>query len=190
MINLTAMRTLILLSCIIFSSIYANAQIYSTKNGIVSFFSEAPLENIEAVSNVLNSFMNTTTGEVVFIVPITSFKFEKDLMREHFNENYMESDKYPQAIYKGKINEKIDFSKDGTYEVTCTGKLTIHGVEKERTEKGTLTIKGEKVSLESSFSVLVKDFNIEIPKLVFENIAETILIKVSSSYTPYLAKTK
>jgi hypothetical protein len=161
------------------------AQIYTTKTCEVSFFSEAPMENIEAHNKAAAPILNTSNKELAIRVPITGFVFEKDLMKEHFNENYMESSKYPYGIFKGVINETVDFKKDGTQKVTVTGKLEIHGVSKDRTIDGTLTIKGEEVNLVSNFNVKVADHKIEVPKLVFQNIAETVLVKINATLTPY-----
>src|SRR5690606_29851446 len=103
---------------------------YLTRSGKVTFFSSTPLEAIEAFNNEAASVMDAKTGDIVFQVPIRSFKFENALMQEHFNENYLESSKYPKAEFKGKITDinKVNFSKDGTYNVTSKGNLTIHGV--------------------------------------------------------------
>src|SRR5690242_16719248 len=107
----------------------ANAQKYMTRTGKVTFFSSTPVENIEAVNNEAAAAVDAATGDVVFQVPIQSFKFEKSLMQEHFNENYMESDKFPKAVFKGNIGKgAVNFAKDGNYPVTAKGKLTIHGV--------------------------------------------------------------
>jgi polyisoprenoid-binding protein YceI len=119
---------------------------------------------------------------VVFQVPVKSFKFEKQLMKEHFNENYMESDKYPRADYKGVIADlsKVNFAKDGTYNVTSNGKLTIHGVTKDVTAPGTITVKGSSVTVNSKFSVKPADYKISIPKLVEGKIANSIEVTVNS----------
>jgi polyisoprenoid-binding protein YceI len=119
-----------------------------------------------------------------------SYKFEKPLMQEHFNEKYVESDKYPNATFKGKINETIDFTKDGTYNITATGILTIHGVDKNRTEKGILTIKGDQLTLNTSFEVNLVDHNIEVPKLVVAQIAKTIKVTNTCTFTPYVTRAK
>src|SRR5690606_6363808 len=111
----TIIITLILTTCMM----QVSAQKWMTRTGQVSFFSSTPIENIEAINNETAAAINTATGEVVFIVPIKSFKFDKALMRQHFNEGYMESDEYPKAVYKCKIAElnKINFNKDGNYNV-------------------------------------------------------------------------
>ncbi len=176
-----------LLSALLFFSVFIGfAQpIYTVKNGLASFFSAAPLENIEAKNTSIKGILNTSTKEVHLIIPIRQYKFEKALMEEHFNENYLESEKFPNATYDGVINESIDFTKDGVYEVTSTGKLNIHGVDQQRTEKGKLTIKGDEISLETEMKVKLADFKIEIPKLVFQNIAEVVDVKFSATLKPY-----
>ncbi|PLW88379.1 YceI family protein, partial [Mucilaginibacter sp.] len=150
-----------------------------------SLYSKAPIEDIDAHSDKGTSVLNTTTGDVAFAVPIRSFKFEKSLMQEHFNENYLESDKYPQASFKGKLNTIPDVSKDGTYPVTATGLFEVHGVKQNRTIPGKIMVSKGAVSLTSEFMVACKDHKVEIPKLVFHNIAETIRINVSAAYAPY-----
>ncbi|QXV66609.1 YceI family protein [Mucilaginibacter sp. 21P] len=162
----------------------AGQDIYVCKNAVVNIYSKAPIEDIEARSAKGTSVLNTTTGEVAFAVPIRSLKFEKALMQEHFNENYMESDKYPQASFKGKINEKIDTGKDGVYPVTATGVFEAHGVKQNRTIPGKITISGGNLALTSEFMVACKDHKIDIPTLVFKNIAETIKVNVTAAYSP------
>src|SRR5687767_6559813 len=130
------MRKIVWLIAVLLFNSFASAQLYTAKSGTASFFSEAPLENIEAHSNSVQSILNTATKSVAFIITIRSFQFKKDLMQEHFNEKYLESDKFPNATYSGKINEDIDLSADGTYNVTSTGKITMHGQEKEITAPG------------------------------------------------------
>ena len=168
-----------------FSINQAGQDIYACKNAVVTIYSKAPVEDIDARSDKGTSVFNTATGELAFSVPIRSFKFDKARMQEHFNENYMESDKYPQATFKGKINEKPDVTKDGTYPVTAAGIFEVHGVKQTRTITGKLTVKGGAISLSSEFMVACKDHQIEIPKLVFYNIAENIRVQVNATYAPY-----
>jgi hypothetical protein len=180
------MNKIILLQLILlFTAAFCKAQVYTAKSGSASFYSEAPMENIEATSNSVQSILNTTTKNVAFIISIRSFQFKKDLMQEHFNEKYMESDKFPNATYSGKINEDIDLGKDGTYNVTTTGKIAMHGNEKEITVPGTFTVKNGEASLQSNFPLAVADFKIEIPQLLFQNIADTVAVKVNINYIPY-----
>ena len=168
-----------------FSINQTGQDIYACKNVVVTIYSKAPVEDIDARSDKGTSVFNATTGELAFSVPIRSFKFDKARMQEHFNENYMESDKYPQATFKGKINEKPDVTKDGTYPVTAAGIFEVHGVKQTRTITGKLTVKGGAISLSSEFMVACKDHQIEIPKLVFYNIAENIRVQVNATYAPY-----
>jgi len=162
-----------------------HGQIYSAKTGSINFFSKSLLENIDATSTNVQSILNTSAKTVAFIVPIRGFKFKDDLMQEHFNEKYMESDKYPNATYAGKINEDVDLSKDGIYEVSSTGKLTIHGVEKEVTQHATVLVKNGEISMVSNFPISIKDYNITIPKLLFQNIADTVAVKIKADYLPH-----
>ncbi|MEW6467508.1 MAG: YceI family protein [Bacteroidota bacterium] len=176
------MKKLLLSAALVLAAFgISKAQIYMSKSCEISFFSSAPLENITAVDKTTKPLLNAANGQVLFKMTIKGFMFEKELMREHFNENYMESDKYPYAEFKGNINEKIDYTKDGTYDVTVTGKLTIHGVEKERTIKGKLTVKGKEVSIDCKFNVALKDHNITVPELMFQKIAESVEVTVKAT---------
>jgi hypothetical protein len=175
---------------ILISSLFAltaTAQTYITRSGRITFFSKAPVENIEAASNEVTSILNTANGEVAFVALIKSFKFPKALMEEHFNENYMESNTFPKANFKGTITDlgKVNFTKDGTYAVTVKGDLTIHGVTKNIEAPGTVTVSGGKISAGSKFTVKVKDYNIRIPNTVVNNISETINITVDCTYEPF-----
>jgi len=163
----------------------AGQDLYVCKNAHISLYSSAPIEDIKAATNTGGSIYNPATGELDFSVAITSFQFEKELMQEHFNSDYMESDKYPKATFKGKIQETIDVSKDGSYPITVTGDLTVHGVTQKRTIPGKLTIKGGVISMTSEFMVRCADHHISIPQLVFHNIAESIKMNVAATYTPY-----
>jgi len=183
------MKKLIFLLMMVSCVINANAQnVYSTKTGHASFFSTTPMRDIDANNDKCGSVLNTTTNEVVFVVSIKNFIFKDALMQEHFNENYMESDKYPDATFKGKVNETVDYTKDGVTEVTTTGKLKIHGVEKDVTEKGTVTVKDGKIIIHSVFDVQLADYNITIPKVVFEDIAKTIKVTIDAPLTLYVKK--
>jgi polyisoprenoid-binding protein YceI len=161
-----------------------SAQKIFTKNGNISFFSATKLENIKADNNQVMSVLNTATGELQFSVIIKNFHFEKALMEEHFNENYLESSKYPKAVFKGSITDigKVNFAVDGNYPVQVTGDLTLHGVTNKLTAKATLFIKAGKVSGQSVFNVALADYKIEVPKLVEGNIAKTIEVKVNCLY--------
>lgn len=184
--NLT-MKARYLFAVIIFviMDFYASAQKVYTKNGGVSFFSKAPLENISAENNQVMSVLNQQTGDLQFSVIIKSFKFKKALMEEHFNENYLESNKYPKASFKGVIADinKVDFLKDGVYPVTVSGELNMHGISNKVSASGTIAIKNGTANGSSKFNIKLADYNIAIPKLVKDNISETIEISVNCDYT-------
>ena len=163
----------------------AGQDIYTCKTAKVNLYSSAPIEDIEATANTGVSVYNAGTGELEFSVPIRDFHFPKALMEEHFNENYLESDKYPKAIFKGLITDisKVNFTKDGSYPVTVNGDLSIHGVTNKVSVPGTITIKSGIAASVSSFNIKLSDYKISVPKLVKDNIAETINITVNCNYT-------
>lgn len=176
--------TLILLAWL--STTYqAGQNLYVCKNAKISLYSSAPIEDIKAETNTGVSVYNASTGELDFNITISTFKFPKELMQEHFNSDYMESDKFPRATFKGKILEQIDVTKDGSYPVTVNGDLTVHGVTQKRTIKGKVDIKGNVITMTSEFIVKCADHHIDIPRLVFHNIAETIQINVTATYAAY-----
>jgi len=179
------MKKTFLFILLFLSFISGKAQLYSCKEGTVSFFSETPFENIDAANKSISSFLNFSTGEVIFFLQIRGFKFDKALMQEHFNEKYLESDKYPNAVFRGKINEREIVSKPGAHNVTVTGKLTIHGVENEITVPGIIITTDDTIKVRCLFTVALKDYNITIPKLVFQSIAETVTVKINGAYTIY-----
>ncbi len=159
------------------------AQKYITKNGKVSFYSDGEIEKIQATNDQVSAAIDTSTGDFVVKILVKSFEFEKALMQEHFNDDYMESDKYPNSTFKGKITNlsDVNFSKDGTYNANIQGSLTIHGVTKSVTEKGTLQIKDGKIIGTSKFDVTLSDYNVKIPSVVSKNIAKTVQINVAFS---------
>lgn len=176
---------LITLSAFFFAT---QAQKVYTKNGNISFFSKTALENISANNNQVSSVLNQPTGDIQFSVIIKAFHFKKALMEEHFNENYMESDKYPKAIFKGSIAEpaKVNFSKDGTYPVIVNGELNMHGVTNKISIPGNIIVKSGVISASSSFQVKLADYKITVPKVVKSNISETIQITVNCLYNQQL----
>lgn len=163
----------------------AGQGLYVCKNAKISLYSKAPIEDIEAKSDKGTSVYNAGTGDLAFSLPISSFRFEKSLMQEHFNENYMESDKYPLATFKGKIQEQVDAMRDGSYPVNVAGVLTVHGVSQNRTIPGSITVQKGVITMTSEFMVKCVDHKITIPTIVFHNIAENIKINVSATYDTY-----
>ncbi|WP_020538141.1 YceI family protein [Lewinella cohaerens] len=157
-----------------------NAQKYFTRAGKVTFTSEAPVEKIEAVNQSATAILDTESSRMEFAILIKAFQFEKALMQEHFNENYMESSTYPKATFKGQIDDAtaVNWGKDGSYPVTVSGDMTIHGVTQKLTAPGTITIKEGSIAAQSTFTVAVADYGIEIPSVVAENIAKEVTIAV------------
>lgn len=162
------------------------AQKYFTKQGRVKFFSETPIESIEAKSNTASSVIDIASGKLQFAVLIKSFQFEKALMQEHFNENYMESKKFPKAIFKGKILDKeaLNFEEDGVYSTNVEGMLTVHGVVQEVKLPAVFTVNRGSISAKSVFPVTPQQFEIEIPNVVKDKIAKSIDVTVEADYKP------
>lgn len=161
----------------------AFAQRYRLVSSHVSFFSEAPIEDIDAHTEKANSLFDASSGEIAFVVPILSFQFEKSLMQEHFNENYLESEQYPNASFEGNLS---DFNEESTREqaVTARGKFTIHGVTQGVDISGKVHIRGDSLHMQATFPIKLEDYNIKIPKVVFYNIAEIVDVNVQFSYVP------
>jgi len=165
------------------------SQKYMTRNGFIGFYSHTPIEDIKAVNNQVASVLDITSGDLVFQVIIRSFHFEKALMEEHFNENYMESEKYPNAIFKGKITNisAVNFSKIGTYEATVEGDLTIHNVTNKISTKGTIEIVTGGINATSKFNIVPEDYKITIPWIIRDKINKTLEVTVTMKYTPVVA---
>jgi polyisoprenoid-binding protein YceI len=180
-------RTAILfVSLLIFQSYRDTKEpIFGTNTGTINFHSDAPLELITATSKELRGKVDTEKKNFAFIIKINSFNgFNNPLQREHFNENYLESDKYPNASFTGKIIEDIDFSTDGNYSVRAKGNLLIHGVPQERIIKCELIVKKSMITIKSNFTVLLADHNIAIPKIVHEKLASEIKVEVKADLVP------
>jgi hypothetical protein len=177
----------LLFFCLI--SLSVNAQhVYISSNGQCSFHSSTPVEDIDAVSDNLNSVLNIKNNEILFKVAMTSFRFDKQLMREHFNEKYIESEKFPYASFKGRIIEPLITNKDTSCQITAEGLLNVHGVEKFYKEKGTFTVKNGTITISAGFKVALKDHDIKVPKIVMANISEVIDVDLSCSYKSYKKK--
>ncbi|TVR79906.1 MAG: YceI family protein [Chitinophagaceae bacterium] len=163
----------------------AHTQTWTTQEGQITFFSEAPLENIDATSKKLVSVLNTRNRQVASRVAINTFQFRNGLMQEHFNDNYMESDKYPLANLRAQIVEDIDFTKNGKHKVTLEGTMEMRDIEKEMTIPGTIEIKDGKILATSEFIVKLEDHDIKVPRMLTRNIAEEILVTVKIEYKPH-----
>lgn len=190
------MRQLIVLFFVSLSLGYS-AQIFTAKSGStsVSFHSAAPMEDIDATNKGAIIVLRASTNDIQVKVTIQNFKFKNALMEEHFNENYMETEKkvevngaatYPNryAEFKGKISETIDYTTLGEYKVTVVGKLTMHNVTRDVTITGTLTNKGDELRISSTFKVKVADYDIKVPSMYVKNIAEEVDITINSVLEP------
>jgi hypothetical protein len=163
----------------------ATGEKWQTRKAYVRFFSTTPIEDIEATNNQVSSVLDPLKGEFAFQVPIKAFVFEKALMQEHFNENYLESGKFPNATFTGKI---VDFDPSkltgsGEVKLVLRGKLNIHGQEREMDIPVVLKPKAGKGILEANFKIKPEDFGIEIPSAVRNKIAKDIEVSVKADYS-------
>ncbi len=160
---------------------------FLTREGHIKFFSQAPMENIEAHNYNVLSVLDLSRGQVAVDMLIKNFEFEKKLMQEHFNENYMESGKIPKSTYKGAfvVPEGLMNATDGTYKIDVNGEISIHGVTKPLNQQIDLVVENGKISTEFVFNVKVKDHDIKIPNMVVKNIAEEIEVTANFTYEPY-----
>ena len=164
----------------------ASAQKYMTRSGHVWFYSHTPVEDIKAHNYQTSSILVPSSGDLAFSMLIKGFQFEKALMQEHFNEKYMESEKYPKATFKGKIVDidQLNLSEEGTtHSVKVKGSLSIHGVTKEIESMATLKIEKDKINATADFKLLLSDYAIKIPGVVRDNIAESIDVHVIMDYS-------
>ena len=165
----------------------ANGQTrFIDRNGTATFFSSAPMEDIEASNRKAVSILDIETGEIVASMLMRSFDFKKALMQEHFNENYVESHKYPKATFEGKVLniDQLDLSQNGKYTLDVSGEMTIHGVTQSLRIRADVEVDNETLRAKAVFPLRVKDYKIEIPRLVIKNIAEVVEVTVSFDYKP------
>ena len=159
---------------------------YLTDAGNAVFYSHAALEDITAENKEVASVIDGATGEIAVIVKMTAFQFEKGLMQEHFNENYVESETFPKATFRGSIlnNEDVDYTTTGVYQVQVEGKLTIHGVTNKVSAGGTLEVHSEGILAKAKFLLNPGDYGIMIPKVVRKNISENMEIRIKLDHRP------
>jgi len=161
----------------------AFAQKYITDSGTISFFSSAPIEDIQAVNLDVTSIFDSDNGNIAYSLPIQGFEFAKSLMQEHFNEKYLESDKYPKSTFKGSLEGYK--KKNGKQEVMAIGDLTIHGVTRKIEIPGTVELQKGTAIVNAKFPIAVADYEVEIPSLLFLNIAEVVDVTVNLNYKLY-----
>lgn len=183
------MKNIVLIIVVLASGFFTqtNAQKYITKTGKIEIFSETPLFVIDGVNKKVASILNASNGNIVTSTLIRSFRFEEALVEEHFNENYLEPNKFPKAIFKGKITNmsEVNLKKDGEYPISISGKLTIHGQTRDITEPGKITVKNGKISATTQFVVSLKEYHIKIEKAYKKAIKDEIKLKIHFDYKFY-----
>jgi hypothetical protein len=165
----------------VLSGYWCAAQKMTAEKTFVSFFSKASIEDIKAENTKALSIFNSETMDIVFSIPIKEFEFDKALMKEHFNEKYLESEKFPKATFAGKVS---GFSKEtsGEQAATAKGKMTIHGVSREIEVPGVITMEGGRLVVKAVFKIKLADYEVKIPQLLWKNIAEEVEVKIDFVY--------
>ncbi|MEI6946194.1 YceI family protein [Paraflavisolibacter sp. H34] len=179
-------KTLLLLGLVALAgSAHAQNKFY-TKSGKIDFLSTTPLEDIAARNKSAVAVLDAQAGTLQFSVLMKGFEFENEEMQEHFNEDYLESDKFPKAEFKGQIlnNGAINYAKPGTYTAQVKGQLTLHGVTREVQTTGAIKVEPDNLKATSSFNILVADYNIRISSLVRDKIAKTVKVTVDTKLDP------
>ncbi len=182
-------KFLILLTLVSFTAFSQDK--FFTRNATISFDAEGALKDVEkvaATNSGATCILDVATGQMEWAVLIRGFQFENALMQEHFNENYMESHKFPKSFFKGKINNlaDINWKQDGQYPVTVAGKMTIHGVEKDIVAKGILSLINGKIGLKSNFEVTASDYGVKIPSIVGNKVANEVKISVNATLEKFV----
>lgn len=180
-------RITFLMGMLVFLSVLVNAQErFFTKSGRISFVSKGNIETITARNRGVTVVLDAGSGTLQLAVLMKGFEFAKALMQEHFNENYVESDKYPKAEFKGQVvnNPEIKYTQDGTYATTAKGTLTLHGVTRSIEVPGKINVKHGRPQLTADFTIQLSDYQIKIPSMVRENISNTVTITVDCNLEP------
>ena len=177
------MKKLFLIFLLVLNILIVQAQVYATRNGFIGFYSKTPLEDIKAENKQVYAVIDAGKKNIGFNLLVKGFSFNKKLMQDHFNEEYIESDKYPKAQFAGTINGNIG-TTPGIYKVQIDGKLTMHGVTQPVSMPAELELKDGKLTGKSAFSIKPSDYNIKIPSLVKDKIAAEIPVQVSAEFLP------
>jgi len=160
-------------------------QIYICRNGSLSFISDAPLELIKASNDKLSGALNVNDRSFSFQVPTKAFEgFNSSLQKVHFNEDYMETELFPNSTFKGKIIEEVDLTVPGEYKIRAKGKLNIHGIEIDRIVRCDLSVTDDKINVNAAFTVFIADHNISIPSILNQKIAKEINVDVKFTLIP------
>ena len=172
------MKYILIIATLVFSQ-KAFSQLYSTRTGFVGFYSKTALEDIKAENNQVYAIIDAGKQNLAFQLLVKGFTFPKELMQEHFNENYVESDKYPKASFSGTYTGTVTPAKDGVYKVTVKGNLSLHNAIKAIEVPATIEVKNGHLLGQTEFKVRPEDFNITIPSLVRDKIDKEITVKVN-----------
>jgi hypothetical protein len=175
-------KLILLIIALLFINVGFAQDKYFTKNGTIIFdatTSTSP-EKVSAINKSLACVLDTKTGNIQFSVLMQGFEFEQALMREHFHENYLESEKFPKSIFKGQISNSysINYGKNGTYDVSVKGQMLMHGISKALETKGKLIVNNGKISVAANFSILLADYQVLVPRLVGDKVGKNAIIKV------------
>ncbi|HZF66233.1 MAG TPA: YceI family protein [Chitinophagaceae bacterium] len=176
-------KNLFLCLLLCFSQFLIEAQTFVTRNGYIGFFSKTPFENIKAENRQVNAVIDLAKKNIAFAALMKGFLFPKALMQEHFNENYVESDRYPKTSFTGSYTGDVDPGKDGTYNIKVNGNLTLHGVTRSIEVPATLDVKEGKLTGKTNFRIKPADYNIKIPALVKDKIAQQVDVTVKVDYS-------
>jgi hypothetical protein len=176
-------RFSLLFVCLALSSASLAQARYFAEKSFISFFSDGVIEDITAENKKITSIFDAIKGEIAFLMNIKDFQFEKKLMQVHFNEKYMESDKYPKSTFQGNVSG-YSSSTPGPQQVKATGKLTIHGVTREVVLPGSMEVKENQLIVKSKFMVKLSDYDIHVPQIVWQNIAQEVEVTLDFVYRP------
>jgi polyisoprenoid-binding protein YceI len=171
-------KTIVFLLILMALGVGTQAQQFMTRTGFISFYSKAPLEDITAENNQVYAIVDVTKKNIAFTLLLRGFIFPKELMQEHFNENYVESDKYPKAIVSGAFTGDVLVNKEGVYQIVVKGTLSLHNVTKPIEVPATLEVKGGKLVGHAQFKIKPEDYNIQIPSVVRDKIASEVVVTV------------
>jgi len=173
------MKKIIVLICFIITCYArAEAQLYMTRTGFIGFYSKTSLEDINAENNQVYAIIDAGKKNLAFSVLLKGFIFKKELMQEHFNENYVESDKYPKASFTGTYTGNVMLTSNGSYKIRVKGNLTLHNITKPIDEAAELQVSNGKLLGTAVFKLKPEDFNISIPSLVRDKINSEITVHV------------
>ena len=167
------------------SHAFSQSETMSTATGRIHFTSDAPMEVIEATSSATRGVLHVARRTFAFTLPVNSFNgFNNALQKDLFNENYLESEKYPEATYSGRIIEQVDLTIPGTYDIRAKGNLVIHGIPRERIIRCKLIVKPDEIKVVSTFTVRLGDHHIQVPRIVHQKIAEEIHVDLQFTLKP------